>query len=49
MDFSDEDKEPIDELGDSPGRPDDVGAGRLPELLEADCPTGLSDFVLPET
>lgn len=50
MDFSDDDKEPIDELGDSPGRLDVEGPGRLSELLlEADCPVKLSDFGLPET
>lgn len=49
MDFSDEVIEPIDELGDSPGRLDVEGPGRLSELLEADCPKELSDFVLLET
>lgn len=49
VDFSDEVIEPIDELGDSPGRLDVEGTGRLSEFLEADCPKELSDFVLPET
>lgn len=49
MDFSDDDKEPIDELGDSPGRLDVEGPGRLSVLLlEAD-PVKLSGFGLPET